>query len=69
MNTVAINHRDWYSKSVGLKKEEREEDNNTVKSKDSSVTIHRSNVTKVAIASNAVVRCLERFGAELILTI
>ena len=65
MNTVAINHRDWYSKSVGLKKEEWDEDNKTVKSKDSSViTILRTNVSKFAMANNAVARCLESLGAE-----
>ncbi len=62
MNTVAINHTDWYCRSVGLKVKDWEEDNKSVKSSD--VTIHRSNVTKFAMTDKEVAQCLESIGAE-----
>jgi hypothetical protein len=61
MSTVATNHPFLY---LGQEEAEWEEDNKTVKSIHSAVTIHRSNVTEFAMANNAVAQCLQRFGAE-----
>lgn len=67
MSTLGIHHPELHHRSGGQKEEEWEEDNKTVNTTNSSVTIQRSNVSEFGMESNARVLVdglLRQFGAE-----